>query len=321
MTASIDHLKDDFYVVAVLSNPERYKTRVRLFQEFLSRMRCAGVKVCVVEIAYGDRDFEIADLTNPLHIQLRSDSEIWHKENMVNIGISRLPVSWKYVAWIDGDVHFVRPDWIEETIHELQHHPVVQMFEDSIDLGPDYQILQTYKGFAYCYKKGVPMKGDIKGQAPYYYSTTRGLYWHPGYAWAATRDAINTLGGLFELGICGAGDHHMACSLIGQASRSIPKGISVQYKKEVEHWAERAARLHKNIGYIKGTLYHFWHGKKRDRRYKDRWSILIENKYDPVRHVHRDWHGVLTLYEGHDKLRDELRMYFQSRNEDSIDLE
>jgi hypothetical protein len=202
------------------------------------------------------------------------------------------------------------------------------MFEDSVDLGPTHEIMKTSKGFAYCYKKGLIYKStkttisamDDKGYY-YGYGSNAGYYWHPGYAWAATREAINTLGGLFDLAIVGAGDHHMACALIGEVKRSIPHGLTKSYKKQIEHWASRAARLHGNIGYIKGTIYHYWHGKKRDRQYKDRWAILKDSSFDPVEHLHKDWQGILTLYPGHDQLRDDLRAYFQSRNEDSIDLE
>jgi len=321
--STVSHLRDDFYVVAVISNPERYETRTRLFKEFMERMKRYGVNLCIVELAFGDRQYEITDPTNPLHIRLRSDSSLWHKENLINIGISRLPSNWKYVAWIDGDIDFVHPNWVDETIHELQHHPVVQMFEDSIDMGPDHQIMTTSKSFAYCYKKGLPYKGSRsagKTGNAYYYTYGKGNYWHPGYAWAATKEAINILGGLFDLGIVGAGDHHMACCLIGDGKRSIPAGVTKEYRRQVLHWEERAARLNRNIGYIKGTIYHFWHGKKRDRQYKNRWEILKDNKYDPIKHVHRDWQGLLTLYPGHEQLRDDIRDYFQSRNEDSIDM-
>ena len=321
--ADNSHLLDDFYVIAVMTNPERYKTRPRLFSEFQARMEKYGAKLFVVEGAFGDREFEVTNPFESRHIQVRTDSELWLKENLINIGISRLPSNWKYVAWIDGDIDFVRPDWMEETVHELQHHPVVQLFEDAVDLGPNHEIMTTTKGFAYCYKNGVShaniVSKDGKTEDKYYYYGGKGLYWHPGYAWAATREAINTMGGLFDHGILGAGDHHMACSLIGEGERSIPAGVHPNYKHVVLAWQERALRLHKNIGYVKGTIYHYWHGKKRDRKYKDRWAILIDNKVDPTKDVHKDWQGVWSLYPGHEDLRNQLRDYFQSRNEDSID--
>jgi len=325
VSVSDQHLLDDFYVIAVMTNPERFKVRPRLFKEFMDRMERYGAKLYVVEGCFGDREFEVTDPTNPRHIQLRTDTELWHKENLINVGISRLPPTWKYVAWIDGDIDFVRPDWMLETVHELQHHPVVQMFEDAVDMGPSHEILTTHKSFGACYKKGLVYKGlsettkKSKG-ASYYYPAYRGNYWHPGYAWAATRDAINTIGGLFDTGIMGAGDHHMACSLIGRGKNSVPSGLHKAYKKAVLAWEERALRLHKNIGYIKGTIYHFWHGKKVDRKYKDRWSVLKDNNFNPTTDIHKDWQGLWILYPGHESLRDAMREYFQSRNEDSIDL-
>jgi hypothetical protein len=325
------HLLDDFYVVAVMTNPERFNTRSRLFREFMERMIKYGVNLFVVEGAFGDREFEVTDASNPRHIQIRTESELWHKENLINIGITRLPSTWKYVAWIDGDIDFIRPDWALETVHELQHHPVVQLFEDAIDTGPEHEVMNIFKGFAYCFKNKLSrkiqsdskvVKDDGEVEYPYYYgNSSPGSYWHPGYAWAATRDAINTLGGLFEIGIVGAGDHHMACALIGEGAKSVPKGIHPQYKAQVLAWESRASRLHKNIGYVRGSIYHFWHGKKRNRKYKERWQIIIGNNFNPSTDIHKDWQGVLTLYPGHDKLKSEIREYFQSRNEDSVDKE
>jgi len=323
----IMELKKDFYVVSVVTNPERYKTRVRLFQDFMERMKKYDVNFYVVEGALGDREFEVTDADNPCHIQIRVESVIWLKENLINLGISRLPSNWKYVAWIDGDVDFIHPTWVEETIHELQHHTVVQLFEDAIDLGPNHEIMSTYKSFAYCYKNNLPPKvsnnekESEQNQEYNYYSNSPKTYWHPGYAWAATRDAINTLGGLLDFAIIGAADHHMACALIGNASKSIPGGMHPAYTKSVLSWANRAARLHKNIGYVKGTIYHYWHGKKRDRKYKDRWSILIDNQFNPITDIHKNWQGVYELHTSNDKMRDQIRGYFQSRNEDSIDKE
>lgn len=342
------HLEKDFYVISVITNPERFKTRARLFKEFMHRMERYNVKLYVVEGAYGDRDFEVTDANNPCHIQVRTDSEIWHKENLINIGISRLPNNWKYVAWIDGDIDFVRPDWVMETLHELQHTPVVQMFTDALDMGPDHEVLTLFKSFAYCYKNGLPRKATstpvrdstdptvlvndvvnppniVQAIAPpsglygLGNQVSPGTYWHPGYAWAATREAINIMGGLIDFAIVGAGDHHMACCLIGEAQRSIPNGLHDNYKQGILAWEKRAARLHKNIGYVRNTIYHFWHGKKRNRKYKERWEILTSNNFDPIKDIHRDWQGVLSLHPSNIELRDEIRNYFQSRNEDSID--
>jgi hypothetical protein len=96
------------YVVTCISNPVRYHSSYALYQGFRKRVNDAGAILYTVEMAFGDRPFKITDAENPHHIQVRSFFELWHKENMLNIGIRRLPIDWEYVAWIDADVQFTR---------------------------------------------------------------------------------------------------------------------------------------------------------------------------------------------------------------------
>ena len=332
----------DFYVIAVINNPARYARRPQLFKEFMSRMAGYGVNLFVVETAFGERDFQVTDAANPRHIRLQSDSELWHKENMINIGISRLPADWKYVAWIDGDIDFVRADWAIETVHELQHHDFVQLFSDAIDMGPNHEVLTVFKSFAYCYCNKLPPKiagkqyrkaedydhegfsheggslQSIKTKDTKNYSAHN--TWHPGYAWAATRQAITAVGGLIDFAILGSADFHMATAIIGNAAESLPPKANEEYKKMVLNWQARAAKLGKNIGYVKGTIYHFWHGKKADRRYMDRWDILIKNKFNPQTDIHKDWQGLYVMNPDLMEFQRDIRDYFRARNEDSIDL-
>lgn len=319
--------RENFYVVSVMTNPERYKQRTKLFREFMQRMQNYKVNHVVVECVQGCRPFEVTDATNPLHFQLTTNSVLWMKENLVNYALARLPSNWKYVAWIDGDVDFVNPDWVEDTLHELQHAPVVQLFEHAIDLGPDHEIIGKWESFGSCFVKGKPFKGSKKEwdreDECYYgqYGDSKGTYWHSGYAWAARREALDGFGGLLDFAIAGAGDHHMACSIVGKASHSVPKNVHPNYIKLLKEWETRALRTaHKHMGFVKGTLVHYWHGKKRDRQYRGRWDILIKNQFDPTRELHKDTHGLWVLHPSNIQLRNDLRHYFQSRNEDSIDI-
>ena len=134
------------HVIAVISNPQRYETRYDLYNKFAKHVEDSGARLWTVETAFGDRPHEITASDHSQHIQLRTSTELWHKENMINIGISRLPANWEYVAWIDADVTFARPDWALETLHQLQHYKVVQMFSDCMDLSPDYRIVPDRAG-------------------------------------------------------------------------------------------------------------------------------------------------------------------------------
>jgi len=89
----------------------------------------------------------------------------------------------------------------------------------------------------------------------------------------------------------------------------------------VLEWQDRANRFVKgNIGYVDGLLNHHWHGRKVDRYYSDRWRILVDNKYNPETDLKRDAQGLYVLMDRSQGLRDGIRTYFRSRNEDSIDL-
>jgi hypothetical protein len=308
---SMHALLRDFYVVTMVSNPERYASRYALYHKFREHMRASSVPLLTVEVAFGERPFAVTSSDDPWSVQLRTCSQIWHKENALNIGISRLPSDWKYVAWIDADIAFVHRDWALETVHQLQHTPVVQMFQHAIDLGPNHETLQMHQGFVWCYRSGRP-------------SGRRYAHWHPGYAWAARRDAFDGFGGLIDWAILGSADHHMAVGLIGRLDRDYctPRAkLSDRYQRKLEAWQTRAVReVKRNIGFVPGTILHSWHGKKADRRYGDRWSILTSHHYDPDLDLARDWQGLYRLTDHNPGLRDAIRGYFRVRNEDSIDL-
>ncbi len=301
-------IDDKLYVIAVISNPQRYNRRYQLYYEFRDRMHeNEHVVMYTVEVAFGDRDFEVTSPDHPCHVQLRTNAEIWHKENMINIGVSRLPPSWKYVAWIDADIDFNNANWAAETMHGLQHTAIVQLFQTAVDLGPDGRALQIHNGFAWSYKS----KAKAGKQYP---------FWHPGYAWACTRKAWDDMGGLIDWAILGAADHHMALAWIGRAVESVPSTISKGYKRKVRAFEKVCAgSINHSIGYVNGNIVHYWHGKKKDRKYVERWDVLIEHKYDPEIDIVRDWQGLYRLSGGKPGIIDDISRYFTQRQEDSID--
>lgn len=298
------------YVVTAIFNPWRYKSRIALYNNFKKYVEDAGAKLMVVELAYGDRDFVVTTPDNPLNLQLRTSHELWHKERMLNLGIQKLPPSWKYVAWVDADVVFTMPNWAEETIQLLQHYDVLQMFSHAIDLGPKQEPLKTHTGLFYAFQEGKLN------------SVPRYDFLHPGFAWAATRDALDKLGGLFDTAILGSADRHMACSLLGKVDQSHPKGISKGYLEQLSLWAKRAEKhIKQNVGYLPTTLLHQWHGRKADRRYADRWKILVRHQYDPEFDLKFDCQGLYQYTDRCPQLEYDIRGYMAGRNEDSIDLE
>jgi hypothetical protein len=352
-----DYLHSPLYVIVPIFNPIRYKSRWKHYERFADHVKQSGGVLVTVEAAFGSRhhalqagisqhempiyqeaptkptEFHKARTTEPhIYIRVRTDDEIWFKENLINIGISRLPEDWKYVAWVDGDVAFARPNWVGETIHQLQHYKLVQMFSESQDLGPRYASINHAQSFMSCHVKGIPRptpRTDTQ-TVPYGSGGVPGLpgkyiLWHPGFAWAARREAIDELGGLVDFARMGAADNHMAHALIGCVEDSFHHGVHPNYRKRLLEWQWRCDRyIRRNVGYVSGLLIHYWHGRKVDRRYWDRWRVIVENQYNPDLDVKYDWQGLLQLADRGEPrsitLRDDARRYFRARNEDSIEL-
>jgi hypothetical protein len=316
-----DRIQDPLYVVTMISNPARYRVRWKHFEDFAKRCAEAGAILYPVEVAFGDREFVI---DHPNVIRLRTSHELWHKENAINLGIQRLPQDAKYIGCVDADVQWARADWADETVHALQHYDVVQMWSEAQDLDPDHHSLGPRFSLAYCWIHGLPRK-KVKVCGDYYeYEQTNkeaAFYWHPGYAWAYRRSALDAVGGLLDTCILGGADYHMAYGLIGEIEDTINRPSLRSYNAIIRRWAHRADKyIKRNVGYVPGLILHSWHGAKARRRYKDRWQIFEETQFCPNRDLKRDCQGLWQI-DDHPKLQHMLRAYFRQRNEDSIDVD
>jgi len=296
-------------VIAVVSNPARFNTRYRLFQEFCARMELEpAVRLHKIELQQRSRPF-ITDA----QIQLRTDHELWYKENLINIAAQHLPQDAEYVAWIDADIEFQNKDWVRETLEQLQTYDIVQLFSHAIDLGPRGETMVVHTGFCYLYVNGEPMSNYTPG------STYK--FGHTGYGFAMRRSAYNAMGGLIEFAVLGSADAHMCMAWIGKVGKTLNPGLHKNYRGLCNIYQDRCERhIKRNIGYVPGTILHSWHADKSMRQYKTRWNILLEHEFDPLRDIKKDINNLWILEDSKPAFRDDLRRYFRQRNEDSVDL-
>ncbi len=299
------------HVVCVVSNSSRYHSRYRLARKFIEEMKATpNVRLYIVEQAYGDRHHELTADHEPRHLQLRSQSEIWTKESMINLGVrTMLPREWKYVAWVDADVTFRDPNWAQETMHQLQHFAIVQPWQQAMDLGFNGNVMHTHQSIGYM--------SQTKRLKPNGQSYPHGG--HSGFAWAATRAFWEQVGGLMDHCILGSADHHMALSCLGENDLRVSGDASKGFFRRCNEWRQRAVRVtHKEIGYVNGRIEHNFHGPKKRRFYADRWQILTEHDYDPDTDLMYDEQGLIQLV-GKPALEAAIRGYNRSRAEDSIE--
>jgi len=323
----VQPISSKLYVITCIFNQNRYASRYRLYQGFEKHCIDSGAVPYTVEIALRDRHFEVTEPKHEGHIQLRTESELWYKENGGNVALSWLPEDWEYVAFVDADFLFTRPDWANETLHMLQHYDAVQMFSNLTYLDSSFQPHNQMFGFAYLHCQGEqpseqgPVTEGCGGSVVTMgtlgrRSAHRGAV---GGAWAFRRAAMDKLGGLLETCILGSGDWHMAFALAGRddVHPEMKFDAIPQYVKAIQDWRERARDLRGNIGYVNANAIHHWHGPLKNRGYNTRWQILTKNQFDPYLDLRRDWQGLISLTKHKPQLRDDIRRYFRERNEDA----
>lgn len=312
-------LREDstLHVIGVIQNPVRYQSRYRLFHQWAKEM-CAtpNVKLHVVEAVYKDRHPECSSgVLDYNYHSVQTHSEIWLKENLINIGVKNLlPRDWKYMAWVDCDVHFRNPSWALNSIHQLQHYNIIQPWQSASDLDFHGNVQNTWTSFGSLCAKGSPMyKDKSKGHLGYTYA-------HTGYAWACTRYFHENVQKLPDWNIVGAGDHMAAWSCLNMVDKTMPTQISQGYRAMCEDWQRRAHYACGGlVGFTPGRIEHHWHGSKVKRQYWSRWDILTKNHYDPYHDIAYDSQGVLHL-SGKNKYQIEhaIMKYNRSRCEDEL---
>lgn len=362
-----DAVREPLYAIVPYQNCWRWKSREKHTIRAIKHFMDAGAVVILVESAFNRREFTFADSGldgtpascgvmgtdhnfRHRYIGLRNTSELWLKENMIDVAVQMaLPHDWQQLCFLDSDVHFLRPNWVGECIHKLQHYSFLQMFSHARDLGPNYEMLpQDYPhadglGYVDAWQKGyitssTPDKIDVTNHSSLVVNDELEGYYNakvskndiakrvfPGLAWACTRKAWDDVGGLLDIGIWGGGDWHMAHALIEKTESMMRNDLHRNYKKIVNQWYERCrTHIRQNVGVMEGTIVHHWHGKKTSRGYNAKHAILAKVGFDPLRHLKRDSQGIYQLHDDRStayvQIRDMMRRIAKERNEDSIDI-
>lgn len=302
--------QDVLYAILPYFNYCKYDKRLKLFVDFVKRYWCHSyLKIVVVEGSPKHIPFQLPTFSNNviLHIKVELTDQVWIKENLINIGIKHLPKHWKYIAWIDADLTFLNTNWVTDAIQLLKTNDVIQLFHTAINMGPDGEALKIDNSFCYM---------ALKSGRPYHKAAKYG-FWHPGFAWAISRSTYDKWGQLLDFGILGSGDRHMALSLIGKAEYSYHGGVHDGYKKKVLEFQEKCKNLKYN--YVSGTILHHFHGSLKDRKYVDRWLILVNHKYNPIEDIYYQKNGLLRLTEPGKRIQSDILEYFIGRKEDGTE--
>lgn len=343
-----DQVREPLHAIVPVQNWQRWKSRWKHADRAIKHFIDSGAVVTLVECGFNRRELVYADsgLDGTLancglnggefrhrYIGLHSPTELWVKEGLINLGVQSLPHGWNQVCWLDSDVHFVRPNWVGECIHKLQHGTqtdmaFLQMFSQAQDLGPNYEMLpSSYPhasgiGFVHAWKQGhlkttlspeiesdlKALSSDIKqlstdfdklegdiGSEYYYNGPDQPRVW-PGLAWACTRPAFEAIGGLPDFAVWGGADFHLGHALIEKTEGMFRSDLHRNYKKMCMQVYERCrTHIRRNVLVMDGAIFHSWHGPKTQRGYSSKHSLLAKFGFDPLRHLKRDSQGLWML--------------------------
>ncbi len=301
------------WFITCVANPCGYRSRYNLYDDFVEHItQTVQANLLTVECAFDDADHHLEDHPdNPNYriVRVRSKSRLWNKENLIGIGIQHLPKSARYVCWCDADIEFLQgPAIKEDIVRGLESYDVVQCFSSALDLGPNKEVMKVHHGFGFCHVTGV--RPDIV-------NTERETFCHPGYVYAARKDFLEKIGGLFDVGIVGSGDYYMAMSLTGKAEECLTANFSDDYIASIIHWQERVSmHLTKGLGYCAGVVRHGFHGYKKDRGYHTRNKVLKIHDFSPSNDLTENDDGVLEFVGNKPDLERDVLQYFKSRKED-----
>jgi hypothetical protein len=108
----------------------------------------------------------------------------------------------------------------------------------------------------------------------------------------------------------------MAMSFINNCEKLLNMNYSKDYKNSIINYQQKSKQL--RLGYTPGVIRHYYHGTKENRRYTERWKILIKYNFSPTKHITYDSQGIIipTKECPENFLKDVLK-YFQERKEDN----
>ena len=264
-------------VVTAYYNPMGYKTRRHNYELFANALHRSGIPLLTVECAFGEQPYDLPESMDV--VRVRGKSPLWQKERLISLGISWLPASCKYVAWMDCDLVHTNPRWAQETVARLQQVPVVQVFECCTRLPRHYAEANCGPGDRF------PSFGAVAGRDPSVLASGEFPdHGHTGFGWAARREVLDRHG-LYEYAVAGSADHFMAHAALGDYWSPCIERHMAGMPHIIRHfrdWAEPFyGTVQGKLGVVPGEVLHLWHGDFENRRYIARHVELANLQFDP----------------------------------------
>jgi hypothetical protein len=261
----------DLAIVLCHFNPCNYRAPVRNLSRVLDHLLTFSIPVYATELRCGLslNNAPILPGNHPHVLQLTSNSVLFQKENLLNLAVNTLPMSYAKILCMDADVLLVAPSCGSDLARLLDTCCLAQPYSRAIWTDYDGNFISDRLSTAYGAWSHQELAHDPR-------------LFHPGLAVAARRELWSNCGGLYN-GPLGNGDWMLWSAALDAADTLAESTVAVseEYWHHYRNWADAFSRwVRDRIGYVSGDAIHLWHGSKKNREYVGRMSRL--KGYDPI---------------------------------------
>lgn len=319
----------DLWVVTAYYNPMGYRRRLANFHAF---RRHLAAPLLVAELSRAGRG-DLADDDADVVLRFAGEDRLWQKERLINLAVAQLPPHVRHVAWIDADLILSDPHWPDRVRERLDARGgLLQVFDTAYHLPPELDPAAV--DVAQCRALAPDLTGVSIARAlregrfdhleHIWHNRARGdaempvAYVVRGFGWAARRAEL-ARAGLYTGNVVGGGDWLMAFAQIGRLEQCFDqRPFTPAHRDHVRAWYEGAHKsgLFDHLGDVPQTAWHLWHGALTDRRYSERYHILVDHDYDPARDLVAAPGAVHAWADPAGPLPRAVEAYFRSRRED-----
>lgn len=162
---------------------------------FRDSIKSQKLPLLTVELAIGDAPFMLSSPRDAeILVQVRTQTVPYQKERLLNIGLSRLPQQCKKVCWMDSEIIYKNPKWVEKTSELLEKYLLVFPYRSVKYMDNSGKIVMTRQSFgSYCVDN--PTISMLKE------SEYRMGIW--GFSCAMRVEMLRKMGGFYDANIVG----------------------------------------------------------------------------------------------------------------------
>jgi hypothetical protein len=231
--------------------------------------------------------------------RIKSDSILFHKERLCYLLEKRVPAKYTKLLFLDADVLFDNPNWYDDVSKALDVCHVIHPFETAhwLDLTYTKSLRQVDS-----------MMVDWNNRR------RTGMNCHMGFGWAFQREWYNRVG-FYQYCIIGSGDSLSTMAWFKQYPERLINDVNSKYEIPAYKEFVNNVGAPPKISYIKGGIYHLFHGSITNRKYYNRHAIF-KDVADVRDILKEDESGLFEITDP--EIAQKVKDYFKSRDDDGV---